>query len=618
MKNMGSVFKGKNKIATSAKVVNSFVENSIICENVEIYNSVIKDSVIKHSAVVGPFAHIRDCALIGEEVRLGNFVEVKNSKIGKNTKVAHMSYIGDAEIGESCNIGAGVIFCNYDGFAKQKIRIGDWVFIGSNSNLIAPLEIKDRAFISAGTTVTKSVKEETNIIGRVRQEEFSFKNPYLKNIRKPQWFGTDGIRGVWGEDLNKTLVKEVAKSLRLCDAKTVVLGRDTRPSGKKILQIFKNVLSQSGLKFVDLGIVSTPCVAFATRLTKADFGVMITASHNPSKFNGIKLFNKDGEKISQQKEVEIEKYFFKNSFVKKIKNNKNKLKNKYFLIKQYKNYIKNYFSNNLNKLKIIIDCANGSANFFAKELFESLGAQVYAINTKGEINKNCGALFPQKLQNLVQKEKADLGFAFDGDADRVIAVNCNGDVLDGDDILFVLAKYFEAYKKLSPPIVVGTIITNLGLEQKLLESKIQLLKVQVGDKWVAEKLKKHNLFLGAEQAGHIVFNNDFCLGDGLLVARVLAEVYQKMPDLFKECLLGKTCQFHKSLSLENLVIDEVCTKEIVDNLNSSFLPSARVVVRKSGTENKLRLLAESKDALQAENLLNLLEEKIKVALNEKN
>ena len=231
MKNIYSVFKGKNKIAKSAKILNSYVENCTICENVEIYNCVIKDSVVKPGAVIGPFTHIRNGAKICENVRLGNFVEVKNSIVGKGTKVSHMSYIGDAEIGEYCNIGAGVIFCNYDGFAKQKIKLGDYVFVGSNSNLVAPLEIKDKVFIAAGTTVTKSVDEARNVIGRVRQVEFDFQNPYLKKIQKSKWFGTDGIRGEWGKDLNVRLVKEVARALCLAGAKTIVLGRDTRPRG---------------------------------------------------------------------------------------------------------------------------------------------------------------------------------------------------------------------------------------------------------------------------------------------------------------------------------------------------------------------------------------------------
>ena len=339
MENIGSVFRGKNNVSKSAKVVNSYIENCTICENVEIYNSVVKNSIIKSSAVIGPFSHIRDGSLIEENVRVGNFVEIKNSKVGKNTKVAHMTYIGDAEVGENCNIGAGVVFCNYNGFEKQKIRLGDWVFVGSNSNLVAPLEIGDKAFIAAGTTVTRSIEEEKCVIGRVGQKEFEFNNPYLKKLPKPKWFGTDGIRGKWGESLNEGLVEEVARALCLSGAKTIVLGRDTRPSGQVVCQILKGVFKKYGTKVVDLGIVTTPCVAFATRQTNACYGVMVSASHNPAEFNGIKIFDDNGEKLSQKREIQLEKYFFNKKYFKILKNNKNKIKNKYFLINKYKNYI---------------------------------------------------------------------------------------------------------------------------------------------------------------------------------------------------------------------------------------------------------------------------------------
>lgn len=607
---MGSVFKGKNKIAVSAKVVNCFVENSIICENVEIYNSVIKDSVIKDGAVVGPFAHIRDGAVIGEGVRIGNFVEVKNSKIGKYTKVAHMSYIGDAEIGENCNIGAGVIFCNYNGFEKQKITLGDWVFVGSNSNLVAPVEIKDKAFIAAGTTITKNVDEEKNVVGRARQEEFLFENPYLKKFPKPKWFGTDGIRGVWGKELNEKLVKEVAKALCHNGAKTVVVGRDTRPSGKTICKILKSVFGVYGVKVIDLGVVSTPCVAFATKEAKASFGVMITASHNPAKFNGIKIFDSTGEKLSGKKEIDLENNFYKKNNLKKIKNNKNKIKNKYFLIKKYKNHIKSYFLNNLNNTKIIIDCANGSASFLAKEVFDGLGASVEVMNIKGEINKNCGALFTEHLQKIVQEKQADLGFAFDGDADRVIAVNSKGDVLDGDDILYILAKYFKLIGKLEKPVVVGTVMTNLGLEKKMLADGISLIRTDVGDKWIAKKLKNQHLFLGAEQVGHVLLNDDFCLGDGLLVARIVAQIFKEKPELFLDLKTCKTCQVKKDISLEGVSVDFDVLSGGVKRFNEKLGEMERIVARKSGTENKFRVMAESENEEIAKKILDAFEEEV--------
>ncbi|MBR2052965.1 MAG: hypothetical protein IJ959_02290 [Clostridia bacterium] len=591
-----STFLGENKIAKSAKINGSCIENCKIEDDVVIMNSVLREAAVKTGAKIGPFAHLRPKSFIGENVRVGNFVEIKNSVIGDGTKIGHMTYIGDATVGKNCNIGAGVVFCNYDGKTKHQIKIGDNVFIGANCNLIAPLEIGDGAFIAAGTTVAKNVEAGKKIIGRVRQQEFDFKNISAEFQQKPNFFGTDGIRGVWGKDLNSKLCGEIAKALCLQGAKMIALGRDTRTSGAKILRILKKYFLAHGVSIVDLGIVPTPALAFATRKLQADFGVMITASHNPAEFNGIKIFAKDGHKIDEKTELALEKTFFQED---KLPRGKGKILDIGDAWQQYKNYIKDYCSNNLNGLHVALDCANGAASRVAQEIFHDLGAKVQIVNTNGVINQNCGALFPHEIQKIVQTSDADIGFAFDGDADRVIVVTKNGEILNGDEILWIIASDFYEKGLLKKPEVAGTILTNVGIEQKLLADGICLHRASVGDKNVEKLMAEKGLSLGAEQAGHIIFCKDnFRIGDGILAARVLCAIYMENKKLFANVKQNDWLQVQENIDISGVdkhIFESKKFESLIANFQKSFEKYGRVVVRKSGTEPKLRLLLEGKD-----------------------
>lgn len=607
-----STFLGENEIAKSAKIYGSIIENCKIEDDVEIINSVLRGSVVKNGANIGPFAHLRPKSLIGENVRVGNFVEIKNSTIGANTKIGHMAYVGDAKIGQNCNIGAGVIFCNYNGKEKNKTIIGDNVFIGANCNLIAPIQIGDGAFIAAGTTVSKNVEAGQKIIGRVRQQEFDFKSVSANTApQAPQYFGTDGIRGVWKKDLTPELCKEVAKALCVQGAKNIVLGRDTRPSGAKILKILKKYFFAHGVSVVDMGVVSTPALAFATRNLNADFGVMITASHNPAEFNGIKIFAQDGHKIDEATELALEKTFFQGADLNRGKGENVAATD---VLGQYQDYVKNFVAGELPDLKIALDCANGAASTVAKKIFEDLGATVHIFNTKGVINQNCGALLPVKIQKNVKDFGADIGFAFDGDADRVVAVNHKGEILDGDEILWIIAAHFQKTGLLNQPEVVGTILTNVGIEQKLLAEGLALHRANVGDKNVEKLMSEKKIALGAEQAGHIIFCKDnFRLGDGVLAARVLCAIFKENKELFEDVKKNDWLQVQENIDISNInkqIFEGENFESLISTFQKSFEKFGRVVVRKSGTEPKLRLLVEGKDLKLCQMAVELLKSQI--------
>ena len=292
---VGDVVIGKNCV-----IKNSRITNSQIGDNVKITDSNIEDSKIKNNVTIGPYSHLRPNCVIDDNVHIGNFVEIKNSFIGKRTKVPHLSYVGDAIVGEDNNIGCGVIFCNYDGKNKNTIVVGDRVFIGSNSNIVAPAIIEDESFIAAGTTVTSNIGKGDFCIGRVKNEiKGNIFNPYLQNFTpKPQYFGTDGIRGIYGESLTCELATKVGYAItRLTKNPKVIIGKDTRPSGKELLEAFAKGVCQGGGSVYNVGVISTPGVAYLAKFFDFDYGVVITASHNPSEYNGIKIFNKNGYKI---------------------------------------------------------------------------------------------------------------------------------------------------------------------------------------------------------------------------------------------------------------------------------------------------------------------------------
>ena len=336
-------------------------------------------------------------------------------------------------------------------------------------------------------------------------------------------FGTDGVRGIVDRDLDYNLAYNVGKglSIQLLNRnlqKKVIIGKDTRLSSDMLVSAISCGLSDYGIDVVIIGIVSTPMISFL--VSRHDFGggVMITASHNDYTYNGIKVFSENGDKLNSTLEIDVENNI--NLDVKKPLKKGNIIYNENYQ-KHYIDYLLNNFNIDLSDYTILLDCANGSNHKIAPAIFNSLNANVIKINCNNDglnINNNCGANHIENLIKQVKKHDADFGFAFDGDGDRLRIVMRDGKVLSGDDILFLFAMCIKKERRLNNLTVVGTIMTNLGIEKSFLENNIRLIRTDVGDKNVISVLKENNLSLGGEPSGHICIyeHNPTC--DALLNA----------------------------------------------------------------------------------------------------
>lgn len=577
---------GEIKIGENCKISNCRINNCIIGDNVNIIDSNLDGAVIKNNVSIGPYSRIRPMSFISDNVHIGNFVEIKNAKIGAGTKIPHLSYVGDCEIGKDVNIGCGVVFCNYDGKNKNKSYVGDRVFIGSNANIISPVVIEDESFIAAGTTVTDNILKGEFCIGRVKNEiKHGVLNLYLQNFSNPlKYFGTDGIRGIYGEKLNDELCVKAGYALtKTIKNPKILIGRDTRQSGEIILNHLSTGICSGGGEVYDAGVISTAGVAFLTKFFDFDYGIVITASHNPSEYNGIKIFNKNGQKLNENQEILIEKHLIlpkkqKRADIKKVEKD------------AYLDHLKSICNHDLKGLKVFLDCSNGAISGYASKLFEKQGASVVAVNTCGEINKDSSVLNEKIFIENMRKSKCDIGFSFDGDADRVICITKNLKVLDGDKLLYILAKYKKE------KFVVGTIMTNMAIEKHLQSIGVRLIRTSVGDKYIARTLKSKKYKIGAENSGHIILSELSTTGDGLLTALYLLNIYKEQPSLF-----DKAEQLNTYSTVSDCVITE--DKKVLKNTKvvaeikkqeKVLGSSGRVIVRASGTEPKIRITVECK------------------------
>ena len=426
---------------------------------------------------------------------------------------------------------------------------------------------------------------------------------------KNKYFGTDGIRGtvnkgnITGEKFFKfglasgTFFKNQKKTKQIA-----VIAKDTRLSGYTLEPALVSGLVSGGMHVFTLGPLPTNGLAMLTKSMKANMGIMITASHNPYYDNGLKLFGPDGMKLSDRIEKKIEKLIdAKNT--KQLTNPKQlgRVKRLEDGNDRYIKILKNNFPKNfhLKGTKIVLDCANGAGYKSAPKLLKELGAKVIPIGVKPNglnINDKCGSTYPSKIRSAVKKFKANIGISFDGDADRIIMCDENGRIIDGDQIIAMLARRWKA-KKILKGGVVGTLMSNFGLENFLSKEKIKFLRSKVGDRYVKEKMKQLNFNLGGEQSGHIILGKFATTGDGLLVA------LEVLFSLRKGKKASKLLNVFKPLPqiLENVIVRD---KEIINNSNCKNAirkanvlmgNKGRILVRKSGTEPKIRIMAESND-----------------------
>lgn len=604
----GTVIENDNRI-TGSTVIGSDVNigggntinNARIGCGCSIRQSVLSDCVIGGNTTVGVFAHIHSGSVIGKACRVGNFVEIKNSKIGSGNKMAHLAYIGDVDMQNYCNVGCGAIFVNYDGKNKHRSIVGNSVFIGSNCNIIAPVELEDNAYIAAGTTVTQSLPSNCMCIGRNREVIKENKSRYIKSVTR-KYFGTDGVRGIYGEFLTDEIAYMCGNFLGYsADCGVVVVGRDTRISGEALADKVIKGCTDAGTSVIDLGIVPTPVVSYITKHIGANYGVVISASHNPPEFNGIKVFNSRGRKLQATEELEIEQHIDSaEPVIRSVKGD----------ILTNKNYIGLYndavlkFIGRLDGMRVAIDCANGAAYDNAAELFIRAGASVerfYVNNDGASINRNCGATHPETLAEIVKTGGYDAGFCFDGDADRVIAVDENGDVIDGDGMLYILAEYLQKNNKLKGGAVVATTMSNTGLEKALEKLSLKLIRTDVGDHMVAARMAEDVLALGGEQSGHIILNAFSETGDGVLIALFITDILKKKNKKLSE--LNKVIKYpqvslnYATVNAAQILQSEPMQREIAD-IAAILADDGRVTVRPSGTEPLLRVSVECVDTCE--------------------
>ena len=426
---------------------------------------------------------------------------------------------------------------------------------------------------------------------------------------KNKYFGTDGIRGtvnqgnITGEKFFKfglasgTYFKNQKKSKQIA-----IIAKDTRLSGYTLEPALVSGLVSGGMHVFTLGPLPTNGLAMLTKLMKANMGIMITASHNPYHDNGLKLFGPDGMKLSDQIEKKIEKLIdAKNT--KQLTNPKllGRVKRLEDGNDKYIKILKKNFPNNfhLRGTKLVLDCANGACNKAAPKLLKELGARVISIGVKPNgfnINEKCGSTYPSKIKSAVKKFKAHVGIAFDGDADRIIMCDEKGKIVDGDQIIAMLAHRWKS-KRILRGGVIGTLMSNYGLENFLKNEKIRFFRSKVGDRYVKEKMKRFNFNLGGEQSGHIILGKFATTGDGLMVA------LEVLFSLRKGKKASKLLNVFKPLPqiLENIfvkdknIIDKNKCKNAIKKANKLMGYDGRILVRKSGTEPKIRIMAESHD-----------------------
>lgn len=425
-------------------------------------------------------------------------------------------------------------------------------------------------------------------------------------------FGTDGVRGVAGTELTIELATKLGQAGAYVLTKekshkpTIMVGCDTRISGGMLANALMAGICSVGANAIYVGVAPTPAIAYLTRKHKVDAGVVISASHNPMEFNGIKFFNGEGYKLSDELEDEIEAL---------IKNGMKdidfptgagigKIDYRFDIVDEYVEFEKETVPVDLSGLKIVIDCAEGASSYTSVKALKDLGADLIAIHTEPDgtnINADCGSTHMDELKARVVSEKADVGIAFDGDADRMLAVDENGKMVDGDEIMAICGNYLKSKGRLAKDTIVVTVMTNLGFSIMGKEQDINIEKTKVGDRYVLENMKENGYNLGGEQSGHVIFLDDNTTGDGLLSAlhllqvmvdtgKPLSELAKVMEVLPQALVNAKVPNDKKESYMEYSDIEEA-----IAELEKKFAGEGRVLIRPSGTEPLVRVMIEGKD-----------------------
>ncbi|NLV88674.1 MAG: phosphoglucosamine mutase [Tissierellia bacterium] len=442
-------------------------------------------------------------------------------------------------------------------------------------------------------------------------------------------FGTDGVRGIANKDLTPELAYNIGRAGAYILAKgkkgKIVVGKDTRISGDMLEAALTAGICSMGLDVISVGIMPTPAVAYLTRKYKALAGVVISASHNPGEYNGIKFFDSKGFKLPDEVEEEIEDIILNNKELNLnpmgenigrviVENNGSE---------DYIDYLISNIDLDLTGVKIAMDCGHGALYKIGPEIIKRLGGDLVVINTEPtgmNINDNCGSTNPNMIQELVRRENAAIGLSFDGDGDRIIAVDELGNIVDGDHILAICGFYLKEKGRLKNNTLVGTIMTNMGLDLFLQEKGINIIKTKVGDRYILEEMIKNDYVLGGEQSGHIIFLDLNTTGDGLATGLYLLEVMKELGKPLSQ--LNRLMTDFPQVLVNARVKNELKNKynenqEIVEKIKEVeklFKGQGRVVIRPSGTEPLVRVMIEAKEDIGlleiASDLAKFIEERI--------
>lgn len=432
-------------------------------------------------------------------------------------------------------------------------------------------------------------------------------------------FGTDGVRGIANRELTPELAYRIGRAggylLGLQGGrKGIVVGRDTRISGHMLEGALIAGICSVGVDVYRLGIMPTPGVAYLTRSLEQGGGAVISASHNPFGDNGIKFFGFQGKKLTDQVEARIEALIMEQGEIPSpIGQEVGQVYDLADGEHQYIDYIKKLFNFSLAGYKVVVDCANGAAYRLAPRVLEELGAEVIPLFTEPDginINANCGSTYPQALIDKVLEEKAQLGLALDGDADRVLAVDEEGQLVDGDQIMVMMALALKAQNAPAWNKIVVTVMSNLGLHQAMKEAGIQVLETQVGDRYVLEKMEETGALLGGEQSGHIIYLPHNSTGDGLLTALNILQIMAKEGKPLSQ-LAGQMNSFPqilKNVSVKDkeVVLNHEKLKIGIEEMKNRLANRGRILVRPSGTEPLIRVMAEGPEERELEEIATQL------------
>ena len=442
-------------------------------------------------------------------------------------------------------------------------------------------------------------------------------------------FGTDGVRGIANQKLTPKLCYDIGRAAAFVLTKNkkgkVLVGRDTRLSGDLVESALIAGFMSLGLDVDVAGVIPTPGVAYLTRTGDYLCGVSISASHNPFEYNGIKFFSSDGLKLDDSLEDDIEEKVLSTTKIYKdvTGDQVGRVNKSHEFTEKYISYLKGLTDERFDGFEVAVDAGNGAQSFIAEEVLKSYGARVKIINNEPNgknINDKCGSTNPKLIEELVKKENSHIGMSFDGDADRIIAVDEEGKIVDGDHILAIAATYLKENNKLNNNAAVGTIMSNMGLKKYLESIGVDFIETKVGDRYILERMLKDDYVIGAEQSGHVIFLDYNTTGDGLATGIHLLEIMKKTGKKLSE--LNGLMKDYPQVLKNARVRDELKNRyeefpdiiKAIKEVEEAYHGSGRVVIRPSGTEALVRVMIEGEDTYKlsqdADKLVKIIEEKL--------